>query len=54
VRTTPLTWGIQASVTIRIFKWAATPGIGPASRRLVLCGYSLGLAPWGSHSRRLG
>ena len=44
VRTTPLTWGAQASVTIRIFKWAATPGKGPGSRRLDLRGYKRGLA----------
>src|SRR5689334_15145555 len=42
VRTTPLTCGRQASVTIRIFKCAATPGIGPGSRRLVLRGNKRG------------
>ena len=45
VRTTPLTWGLQASVTIRIFKCAATPGIGPGSSRLVLRGYKRGQRP---------
>src|SRR3569623_14497 len=39
VRTTPLTWGAQASVTIRIFKCAATPGTGPGTSLCALRGY---------------
>src|SRR3569833_1652721 len=47
VRTTPLTWGFQASVTMRIFKWAATPGIGPGIRRFVLRGNKRGHSRFG-------
>src|ERR1700761_6088503 len=47
VRTTPLTWGFQASVTIRIFKCAATPGTGPGCRRRALRGNKRGRAGLG-------
>src|SRR5471032_1276577 len=53
VRTTPLTWGDQASVTIMIFKRPATPGTGPGSKRLVLRGYKRGLGNAGARGRSL-
>src|SRR5471032_3371065 len=53
VRTTPLTWGDQASVTIMIFKRPATPGMGPGSKRLVLRGYKRGLGNAGARGRSL-
>src|SRR5476651_962757 len=53
VRTTPLTWGDQASVTTMIFKRPATPGMGPGSKRLVLRGYKRGFGSAGARGRSL-
>jgi hypothetical protein len=34
-------------VTMRIFRWAAMPGIGPGIKRLVLRGYKRGSSRFG-------